>query len=284
MLTAEEEHQSTGEDGENYFVSMTDMMVGVLFIFLIMLMVFALDFRTRSDDQSEALEAARRAAQEVEQLSDEVRSQIRALDEASETRRRLLTQIQESLLERDIRVELSPNSDVLRITENAVQFRSNQSALEGNSLANVITIAGVLADVLRDYVACRIEDGERLCQEGSQPAIETVFIEGHTDIQGSDDANWRLSTFRAAETYQQLILSSPELREYFNRQGEEILSISGYSSTRPVDPDNLAANRRIDLRFVMESDSRERMEKLARQTEDLRGEVESLIRVLGGRP
>lgn len=284
MLTAEEEHQSTGEDGENYFVSMTDMMVGVLFIFLIMLMVFALDFRTRSDDQSEALEAARRAAQEVEQLSDEVRSQIRALDEASETRRRLLTQIQESLLERDIRVELSPNSDVLRITENAVQFRSNQSALEGNSLANVITIAGVLADVLRDYVACRIEDGERLCQEGSQPAIETVFIEGHTDIQGSDDANWRLSTFRAAETYQQLILSSPELREYFNRQGEEILSISGYSSTRPVDPDNLAANRRIDLRFVMESDSRERMEELARQTEGLRGEVESLIQVLGGRP
>ena len=30
------------EEDENYFVSMTDMMVGILFIFIIMLMVFAL--------------------------------------------------------------------------------------------------------------------------------------------------------------------------------------------------------------------------------------------------
>ena len=31
---------------ENYFVSMTDMMVGLVFIFIIMLMYFALRFRT----------------------------------------------------------------------------------------------------------------------------------------------------------------------------------------------------------------------------------------------
>ena len=47
MLTATEEPT---EESENYFISMTDMMVGMLFIFLIMLMVFALNYRIGDDD------------------------------------------------------------------------------------------------------------------------------------------------------------------------------------------------------------------------------------------
>jgi chemotaxis protein MotB len=35
----------TVEEEESYFVSMTDLMVGLLFIFIIMLMVFALQYR-----------------------------------------------------------------------------------------------------------------------------------------------------------------------------------------------------------------------------------------------
>jgi hypothetical protein len=41
-MIAEEESATGSEEGENYFVSMTDMMVGVLFIFILMLMAFAL--------------------------------------------------------------------------------------------------------------------------------------------------------------------------------------------------------------------------------------------------
>jgi hypothetical protein len=35
----------TVEEDESYFISMTDLMVGLLFIFIIMLMVFALQYR-----------------------------------------------------------------------------------------------------------------------------------------------------------------------------------------------------------------------------------------------
>jgi hypothetical protein len=34
------------EEGESYYVSMTDMMVGVIFIFIIMLSYFAFEFRS----------------------------------------------------------------------------------------------------------------------------------------------------------------------------------------------------------------------------------------------
>jgi len=56
-----------------------------------------------------------------------------------------------------------------------------------------------------------------------------------------------------------MLAGSPILRDYRNRRGEQIISVSAYSSTRPVVPgdDRLAweKNRRIDLRFVMEADT-----------------------------
>ena len=45
------------EEGESYYVSMTDMMVGVLFIFIIMLSYFALNFRTTTAALTSAKDA-----------------------------------------------------------------------------------------------------------------------------------------------------------------------------------------------------------------------------------
>jgi hypothetical protein len=63
-----DESASESEEGENYFVSMTDMMVGVLFIFIIMLMIFALDFRTKTDVQDNAIDVARQVARKLDDL------------------------------------------------------------------------------------------------------------------------------------------------------------------------------------------------------------------------
>lgn len=287
MITEEDSH-AAAEEGENYFVSMTDMMVGVLFIFIIMLMVFALDFRTKTDTQQIALEAARQAAKKVEALQIEVRLHIAAMDEAAVARRTLLERIRDQLASRNIDVVISPKSDVLRITENAVQFGSDESTLKGQAERNVETIAQILREVLVDYVACKVEDGTRKCRDTNAPAIETVFIEGHTDSTGIDQNNWRLSTARASETFKQMIASAPELRTFSNHNDQEILSVSGYSSTRPADKldttEARAANRRIDLRFVMENDNRERLEQLRKQTDDMQGEIKILIDAIGGAP
>ena len=253
-----------------------------------MLMVFALDFRTKTDTQQVALDAARQAAKKVEELQTEVRRHISAMDEAAVARRTLLERIRDQLANRNIEVVISPKSDVLRITENAVQFGSDKSTLKGQAEQNVETIAHILREVLVDYVACKVENGARICRDSSTPAIETVFIEGHTDITGIDQNNWRLSTARGSATFQKMIESAPELRAFLNRSDQEILSVSGYSSTRPADKSDTtearAANRRIDLRFVMENDNRERLEQLRKQTDDMEGEIQVLIEAIGGTP
>ena len=65
------------------------------------------------------------------------------------------------------------------------------------------------------------------------------------------------------------------------------MSVSGYASTRPIDPNEnreaWAKNRRIDLRFVMEVDAKQRLKQIINLTETMKGEIERLVTVSGGR-
>ncbi|MEH2510159.1 chemotaxis protein MotB [Nitrobacteraceae bacterium AZCC 1564] len=285
---------AAAEEGENYFISMTDMMVGVLFIFIIMLMVFAHDFRSKTDVQEDAIKVAREVARKLDALQQQTRNEVAALDAARETRRQLLNDLRRELQRDGLDVEIDEVSGVLRLTEDAIRFRSDESLLLdpplGTSRINVRRIARVLARVLPNYTACRVAPtptGVLACRDRPGSTVETVFIEGHTDTTGIDERNWQLSTERAVNTYRELIASSPDLRTLRNQRHEEIISVSGYSSTRPIDPANSRAardkNRRIDLRFVMEVDARERLREVLRLTDEMRGEIERLTNAAGGR-
>lgn len=280
MLIDETSHE-TAEEGENYFISMTDMMVGVLFIFIIMLMVFALEFRTHTQDQSDV---AADVARKLEDLRSKVRGEITLLDEAQRTRRLLLEQLKEKMRAQDLIVQIDEANGVLRLTENSVRFGSNSAELvdaqnspPDQARLNVAKIATVLNEVLPAYAACRAHTA---CIPQSIPTIETVFIEGHTDVTGQDNTNWDLSVRRAVNTYREITTRQVQLRELRNSKGEEILSVAGYSSTRPIDSQNTsearAKNRRIDLRFVMEVNSRQRLEEILKLTDEMKAQIRRL--------
>src|SRR5215471_7371584 len=80
-------------DGENYFISMTDMMVGMLFIFIILLMSFALLFRHQTDVRSKKIEVAESVGRELDQTESQIQKRLDEISEASELRLRLLTQL-----------------------------------------------------------------------------------------------------------------------------------------------------------------------------------------------
>jgi hypothetical protein len=70
------------------------------------------------------------------------------------------------------------------------------------------------------------------------------------------------------------------LRRLRNNRNEEVISVSGYSSTRPIDPraihDAWDRNRRIDLRFVMDNDPRRNLEQILHVTEEMRQQINRL--------
>ena len=286
MIAADSHDAGTdqSEEDENYFVSMTDMMVGILFIFIIMLMVFALNFRTQTDateqltaEQLEQLQKANELAEQIADLRRQIAQEIGELNEADQARGKLLDAIKTRLDQVGLTVTIDKDTGVLRLTEDAIRFAPESSQLDAPAQHNVDVLAKVLLDVLPHYTTCPPGGS---CPLSSGYVVETVFIEGHTDKTGSDALNWQLSTERAVNTYRRIVEDAPRLRTLRNSDSKEILSVSGYAYTRPAveqdDTEGYRMNRRIDLRFVMEADRRERLTQVLSLLDEMATKVSQL--------
>lgn len=234
------------DESAGYLISLSDLMSGLLFIFIITLMAFVYNFQ----------QAEERAEQEQARLKQ--RNEV--LDNTRKVQRELLKQIKDELANRGIQVLVIESQGVLRLSEDAIRFRSGSDALDAREQSKLREIGDVLAEVLPCYTAeppsvlsCRVETAGKL---------ESVFIEGHTDNQpvarGSRFAdNWELSARRAIAAYHVLASAAPELMALQNLDREPLFSVSGYGEGRPVNEYSIstpdAENRRIDLRFIMVS-------------------------------
>lgn len=284
VAEADESAGSHTEEDENYFVSMTDMMVGILFIFIIMLMVFALNFQKQTDrteflteQQKEQIEKAKELARQIADLQARIDTEISEINKADQARAVLLEMIRVRLEAVGLKVTIDSDTGVLRLAEDAIRFAQNSAILDDTAGRNVDSLSRVLADVLPDYTACAADVA---CPAATGYVVETVFIEGHTDTTGSDDRNWQLSTERAVNTYRRIADRFPDLRDLKNSDGREILSVSGYAYTRPAtdrdDAEGLKINRRIDLRFVMEADREKRLTEVLVLLENMKLKVGEL--------
>lgn len=93
-------------------------------------------------------------------------------------------------------------------------------------------------------------------------AIDTIFIEGHTDDvpismnYGRRWTNMELSAQRAINTYLAMD-RGVNIRDMTNRDGRYLFSYSGYAESRPIDDNTTevgrAKNRRIELFFALTS-------------------------------
>lgn len=266
---------------ENYFISMTDMMVGVLFIFIIMLMSFALNFQKQADRQEDKISVAEEVGRKLEALEQRVSQRLSEIREGASARAQLLHDLRDALSREGLNVTVDEANGVLRLSEDAILFPVNGADLIGRARDNVDKLARVLAHILPVYSPCpAVADGP--CPSRSRAYVETVFIEGHTDSTGIDANNWDLSTKRAVNTFRELIVAAPDLRHILNGRRSEILSVSGYASTRGIDPDKTtlaySRNRRIDLRFVMEVDSESGLREIQTLIDGMKGEIAHLSR------
>lgn len=260
MSTPHDDSTNIEDDSAGYLISVSDMMSGLLFIFIITLMAFVYNFQ-QAEEQAQLEQARLKQAEEQaqqEQARLERRNEL--LDNTRKVQREMLEQIKNELAKRGIQVVVVENQGVLRLSENAIEFRSGRASLNPEERDKLIEIGRVLSSVLPCYTAAPPKDLE--CKEEAEGKLESVFIEGHTDNQpvGANspfEDNWDLSAKRAITAYHVLQDSVPQLMELNNRAGDPLFSVSGYGSGRPInehaEPTPDKGNRRIDLRFIMVS-------------------------------
>lgn len=226
-------------------------------------------------------------ADEIERLHEEIaRLQVVNplevyLSEAMAQRRELLVELRDRLLVEfpDLQVVISPEQDALRFQGEGL-FRSGSFELGTQQRRVVETMGRLLDDILICFTL-----GERAirgpdCDSGNA-LIEAVQIEGHTDSDGSDLNNLRLSTDRANATLLVMLDEGRTILAHQNLRGQPVMSVSGYGEMRPIETNETtegkAANRRIDLRIIMYAPSTvEEVEEVGRRLNALRdaGELE----------
>jgi len=235
--------RATEDESASYMMSVSDIMSALLFVFIITLMAFVLNFQ-----------------QAHSQLEDTL-GRYTGLEDLRE---RMLKEIERELESRDIEVAVDYKQGVLRLDERAIRFESSKSELQGPAAENARLIAAVLNSLLPCYTALSEARARALnCRPETLNTLESVFVEGHTDnvpmLRNGEDHNWDLSAQRAIRTYREFLVTEPGLASLFNTRRQPIFSVTGYGDSRPVpghehdDPTADPRNRRIDLRFIMET-------------------------------
>ena len=257
-MALQEQIDSTDGDGENYFISMTDMMVGLLFIFIIMLMTFAFSYRQREDVSQDDINKLRKAVEVVDR-------KIEDLKKVYQTRAQFLEDMKNRLTEVGVQVKVDAATGVLRLGEGVLFDPESSNLKEPTGPINIRKIGTVLADALPCYLSNA--GGRRAaCGVVGEVTLESVFLEGHADSSGDIKKNWDLSVNRAIATYRELERQTPIVTSLLNSANERLFSVSGYGQYRPVERNDTvagrAANRRIDLQFNMQLDQQRALDQI----------------------
>ena len=240
-----------GSGGNSYLASVSDLVSALIFVFIIMLAVFAYRLAEVTEDWTSTYE----------------------------TRTRILEDIAIRLGHEGIRVEVLADQGVLRLSDNAINFPSGREVPIAEHHTNVGFLARAIAEVAPCYAHSEdvpprnsIAADEVLrshCQKPADPSsyscpdlsdrLDTLLIEGHTDevpvaAGNRFRDNLELSSMRAATVHRMIAVCEPQIEVLHNSQGYPVLSTSGYGHTRPAtrDPARADDNRRIDLRFLLE--------------------------------
>jgi chemotaxis protein MotB len=272
------------ESSGDYFASMTDLLVGVLFILIIMVAYLAFQINTEDRVPKIKFDAVKKERdalvievealfKEIERLQQEIERLLRAkkindlekymaLGQAKRDQIVLSTVRELRALNIDARVGRANN--VVTIS-GANLFASGRSDLD--SREGALVRVNALAQVLRERIKCHaitpfVKTDEFMLCNPDFLFIEAVFIEGHTDdmrvlgrLADGSRNNLELSARRATNTYMQMVDHVPALIDFSNPNGEQALSVAAYGEQRPM-VENISAedremNRRIDIRFDM---------------------------------
>ncbi len=239
------------QDNNEYFVSMTDMMVGVIFVFIIIVSYFVLQLQRNIEEQVRNIDEQENYRVKVEQRKTQLVSTLAA-----------------ALRLAGIEVTEDPVMGVVNLEGDGL-FNTGSSDLaeREEALEKINVLAMTLHATLGCFVFYRTDVGAlplqnwETCNEDSV-FIDSIYVEGHSDsalftrfLPDGSRNNLQLSARRATNTYEQLVVFQSGLTSFMSPNVQQALSVAAYGDQRPVEsnetPEGRAQNRRIAIRLVM---------------------------------
>lgn len=284
------------DERKDLFGPVADLMVGVIFIFIILLIGLALHLQP--EDYQRLLYRNAQLTEENERLTAfarYVRDQqldglLARLAAANETRARLLDDLRQRLEALGVEVRIDPANGTLKLPAGGL-FLVAQAEPTAQGRETLRKLGDVLAATLPCYTGVANQPNRPAACPATDiySRLSSAYIEGHTDVvpfhapTGRFRDNWDLSAARAIATYRLLAETHPGLIGLRNGDGDALLGVSGYAETRPATPivDRLDGavrdlDRRIEIRLTMtanEAAVRQAIDELSLRL----GEVDDLL-------
>ncbi len=247
------------EEENPYWMSFSDIMAGILIIFIIVCAVLVYKLAQTRESFTET--------------EERVRKNIEQLQEALQAREIMLNEVKEILKTKGLYVDVEDDSIIVPMT--TLDFASGSFKIsEGKNEQAAEALGTALRDVL--------------CKDDRWKYLETIFVEGHTDSVSADNryrmGNWELSALRAISLWKFWTEERAEefgqaLKDMGHRVVHEgiekraaLFSVSGYADTRrremeDVTDEQRRRNRRINIRFVTKQIHPEELEIIRRLLE-----------------
>ena len=210
------------EDDESYFISLSDLMAGVLFLFIIMLTYFGLELRKSADGI-----AGHRAPVATVRTKPVVVAPPQPAAPPVDLRTALLERLDASLQAVNSPVQVDIAAGELRVP-NAVVFGGGD-ALSPSGVQALSGLAGALIQVLPCAAASTAPPPSDCPKVGGR--LLAVSIEGHAS--GGGDTLTR-SAVQAAAVYRQLIAAQPALQSLRADPaggGPPVVSVAAFASS-----------------------------------------------------
>ena len=146
----------------------------------------------------------------------------------------ILTELEEALAKKNIKASIDKATGKVSLDSN-ILFASDSYELSDEGKSS-------LDEFLDVYTSVLLSDAHK-------DVVKNIYVEGHTDTNGTHEYNQTLSENRAKTVSDYCISKVPELKD--------IITAKGYSYDDPVYNDdgtvNMEASRRVVFRFTLES-------------------------------
>lgn len=220
---------SAHDEGGHYWISISDLMTSLLFIFIIILAYTFFTFKQKSD----------------------------AFEANANARSELLKILQADLNKSSINVDIDPENGNMRVKADTF-FASGSAIPSEEGKRKLIEIAKQIKEKITTTPKYK-------------KAIDTIFIEGHTDSkplsQSLGGRSWRnleLSSQRAINSFEEMN-NTVGIAQMKNSSGKFLFSYSGYADMRPIpglenntSQEAMEKNRRIEFFFALSSSERQK--------------------------
>ena len=227
---------------EAFWISYSDLAVGVLMIFVLITTALLMDtekkIKQADDAQQAAQEAnkeAEQARQEAERFREELKSQRAQIEALMGVRQSLIAELSKEFAKEGQQVQIDPKTGALVLPSDII-FGQNESQLS-------VKGRKWLKSFVPKYLGV-------LLSEKFAPYVSRIEVEGHASSEGEEFSNLRLSQNRALEVTQYILRNHASGRRKKLRQ---VLVASGRGVYEPVlqgdGIEDKVASRRVVFKF-----------------------------------